>query len=267
MYIVPFDILEKIIKTLAPHDPDLISLKACSLVCRDLHYICRRFIFSSVVLCSYDDYHRPHFPFLPWRYKGPALAFHRLLTAKPYLGEFVRELDYLAMPDELENHNALEGTLELLNGLKYVTLRCFDIPRLRWERLPLRYAFVRLLRLPTLKSLSLINFSDFIIRDLSGTNLQYLFLHNVAFSAVTQLPDKPIKIRTINVQKNSVCEFRRLMALDNQPPGPPIFNYSNIKRLWLEAPTQVELTASLQMISWCPGLISARIHNIGNGLQ
>ena len=122
-------------------------------------------------------------------------------------------------------------------------------------------------RLPTLKSASLINFSDFVIRDLSGTNLQYLLLHNVAFSAVTQLPNIPINIRTINVQKNSVCELWRLMALDNQPHGPLIFNYSNIKRLGLETPTQAELTASLQIIIRCPGLIRARIHNIGNGLK
>jgi hypothetical protein len=93
---IPLEIQELILDFLAASEDNdnLPSIKSCALVCQEFLPLCRKHIFSSIVLNSDQPecYHT-----------GTTRTFGRLLSSNPEIANLIRTLDYTITDKDLSN--------------------------------------------------------------------------------------------------------------------------------------------------------------------
>ncbi|KAF9483065.1 hypothetical protein BDN70DRAFT_874306 [Pholiota conissans] len=161
--LLPLDIADNIIEALTLCDPDLTTVKACSLVCHDFLYICRKHIFASITLNPFPA--APLSRNFGWTQKGPTQKFKQLLLDAPQLADYVQELDYTYESQDLNNAAELCQLFAKFTRLKYLVIAAAY--GLWWNTSPLRPAFLRLFHLPTLVGLEVSAMNGFIVTDLA----------------------------------------------------------------------------------------------------
>ncbi|KAF9473138.1 hypothetical protein BDN70DRAFT_966574 [Pholiota conissans] len=186
MTVLPLDVIWKLIGFLAADDPKHSSTKACSLVCRDFHAICKKRIFAVIVLApSIDEAYLV--PTSSDFECGNTSALQALLSRTPDIGECIQDLHYTLASNDLKCPDIISTFKKITNLRRLMIAFPIDLPAL-WNNNPLRPAFIYHLHLPTLQSFAGFNLNAFVVADLIAcVNLQSLILMHAI---------KPVTVRS-----------------------------------------------------------------------
>ena len=148
---LPSELMEAIIDEVGLKG-DITTLKQCALVSKNFVYQAQKYLFHTIDL----DRRLPR--------KKYYQRFHRLLSASPHIGEYVRSLhlgdggeeDFGVDDSWITTTKTLPATLRLLPRVEAFSLT-FNTDLTSWKNLPadLRSAIAAIFRLPTLKNVAL----------------------------------------------------------------------------------------------------------------
>ncbi|KJA20412.1 hypothetical protein HYPSUDRAFT_43293 [Hypholoma sublateritium FD-334 SS-4] len=148
---LPSELIEAIIEEVGAKD-DITTLKQCALVSKDFVYEAQKVLFRKIDL----DRRLPR--------KKYYQRFHRLLSASPHIGEYVRELhlgdggeeDFGTDESWITTAKSLPATLQLLPRVEDFSLS-FNAELTSWKSLPadLRSSLSALFRRPALQRVAL----------------------------------------------------------------------------------------------------------------
>ncbi|KAJ3509841.1 hypothetical protein NLJ89_g5009 [Agrocybe chaxingu] len=221
---IPLELLGAIVDALA--EDDLPSVKACCLTCRAFVPLCRKHIFSTIVLNqSFDNAYSP-----------TADMFEHLILTNPTFAQYVRKIEYTILDiDVLET--SLPWAFDQVAILESLSIS-YQSPRVQmldWNcdlMESLGPSLLRLLRLPTLTHFGASKIKNFPAVELARcTNIQSLDLNNVHFQEQESFPAAylPVQLRRYCHRHGSNISTRVLLRAQSAD-GLPIFDFSEVKK-------------------------------------
>ncbi|KAF9483063.1 hypothetical protein BDN70DRAFT_929559 [Pholiota conissans] len=260
------DILESIVDTLAPDDPNLRATKACSLVCHDFLAICRKRIFARIILNN-PSVDPPPSLRIDWVQHGTTASFKRLLSFSPDLAQHVRELAVNLTAQDLKD-TALVDIFKKINQLQALTLRCsrssqsfLERIQFDWDNNPLRPGLLHLLHLPTIVSFNLLAIENFLVSDLIPcANLKQIRFSDLSISSAFPSESKPIigsPIQPLSLfgGTKSASIFTEMYAM-RCADGSPFFDFSGLTTLAYPMAESQDLEGLRHILSRCENLVN-----------
>ncbi len=153
----------------------IAALRALSQTCKPMVPMCRRHLFSSLVLSGPE--------------KAKYQNLMKLLQEKPDIASYVRELQYrlTSRPSEYEDgileallrHSTLAG---ISSPLRRISLASFSYPKIGWssQTATTRHLLISLIQLPTITELLFSGVKEFPVNELAPCgSLRHLQLHDM----------------------------------------------------------------------------------------
>ena len=221
----PLEVAAEIIEAL---QDDLTALKACSLTCRSLLPLCRRFIFRSIELVRSFTAQRHGLP-------RNVILFGRLLDSNPKFSDYVQNLVYQIQPQDFNDYDVPR----ILTQFRRLQSFCLIGGDAVWDTLrqPLRESLLRIIRLPSITSLEISYLRVFPIALFSFcSNLTTLVLTHIGNDSMDEYQKKyPIPNEvpqpssfTFGV---SVGNYVGRLVSANQSNGLPVLSFHNVRSL------------------------------------
>jgi hypothetical protein len=224
MSVIPLEIEQSIIDILAEDDEDLVSVKACSIVCQELLPLCRKHIFASIVLNDHRD-----------NTSVTTYKLERLLSTKPEFADYIRKLDYNIKAEDLSNPS-IQECLKRISRLQFLRLsRHVNMTRLDWSSNPLRPALLHLLHLPTLTHFKVLAIDNFIVSDLTPCiNLKKLeidiFTTTVEKKNSAPFPDHSVRLNEFVSETGEASAIMNICTAQ-RPDGQPVIDFSSLAKI------------------------------------
>ena len=220
--VIPFDVYELIIDSLAEDDEELTTMRACSLVSRAFLPLSRKHIFASVKIRS------------PRRSTSLSVdKFVHLIEQNPEIGEYIRKFDY-----GIATHDHIPHTLRKLTKLKSLTLWQSTENEFVWRtNWPMRSALLHLMQLPTLSHLKLNGITNFPFDLIYRSSLKHLEIECTNFVAedvvppsTTPLSRKSVCLREYSAGLRSASVTKKLVEA-KRPDGLPIVDFTELTKV------------------------------------
>ncbi|KDR66870.1 hypothetical protein GALMADRAFT_161831 [Galerina marginata CBS 339.88] len=244
---LPLEIVQEVVDILAQDGPDLSSIKACSVTCKTYLPLCRKHIFSSILLTG---------QIRPIHVSKPTLAaFIRVLSTTPEIAYYIRNLVYYPSMKDLDLPLLPETFMQIQN-LESLSIHWPVRSQFQWNKNPLRLALLHLLHLPTLIRLEARGIRDFVIVDLMPcTNLKEFKFSRINFAKTenifpSPLPSRPIRLRQLSAGEGSSAMVSKLYQT-LRPDGKPILDFTSIASVSLMVEEDDELNASQEFLKRC----------------
>ena len=227
---------------------DLLSIKACALVCHSFLPLCRKLIFASVTLNA-------------GRPSSTSDNLNHLLSKSPHLAVYIRKLDYHVNKTEFlkQRFSWLLPMFKKLVRLQKLRISYSHYPgegsRLDWMSPSVRKVLQPLLHFPTLTSIRLESIRKFALADFAGCvnleNLEIGFLEcsNSVGEFLEELPATPAMLERLAIRGN-VRPVQQLFEA-RRPDGKPIIDFSSLKRITAEV---AQLDSMKELFGMCRNL-------------
>ncbi|KAF9477063.1 hypothetical protein BDN70DRAFT_881624 [Pholiota conissans] len=262
MTYLPLDVVDSLMDVVAEEDdPNLSTMKACSLVCFDFHSLCRKRIFARIVLN--DTYNIIRRPKHGWRQNMTTSKLYQLLSVSPEIGNLIRDLYYyITDEDEMESAHVLET-------FNYITrLDTFAIETKHqgtgsviWTYTSLRPALLHLLHLPTLVNFNMRSICEFAFKDLANSHIKnFSFSSTITISPFPDdVPDSSIKLRRliINYTPNPgvISNICNKICVDQLS----IIDFGSLEELSMYLMGSDSIYDALHLVSRCEQLVALRL--------
>ncbi|KAF9473815.1 hypothetical protein BDN70DRAFT_937134 [Pholiota conissans] len=203
MTILPFDIIEKIIATIALELDDLSfsTTKRCSVVCSEWLPVCRKHIFASIIVSPSAS-----FLSLASDLRITLPTFHKRLITSPDIGHYVRDLKYI---DSIRGSH-LDDPVFIDVFTKLPRLQSFRVYAGQVEWNHIRSPFLQIFNISPLSRLSIVGVENLIPADLASCkSLEKLHLSCTTFStshSTSDISHIPLRIQHLSVEDWSVAE-------------------------------------------------------------
>jgi len=221
--VIPLDVYELIIDSLAEDDKELTTMRACSLVSRAFLPLSRKHIFASIKISSL------------LRRTSPSIdKFVHLIERNPEISEYVRKFNYY-----ITTRDHIPHTLRELTKLKSLTLWYSSENKPVWRtNWPMRSALLHLMQLPTLSHLKLCWITNFPVSDLIySSSLKHLKIDHTNFAAedvvppsTTPLPRKSVCLCKYSAGLRSASATKKLVEA-KRPDGLPIVDFTELTKV------------------------------------
>jgi hypothetical protein len=246
--VLPLDVYELIIDSLAEDDEALATIRVCSFVCRAFLPLTRKHIFASIVINN---------PFVTYteNAEDPPLsrkdAFVTLIGRNPEIGEYVRKFEYCIAKDD-HIMFSMPNILGRLTKLKSLSIWHYSKEKLAWKAQKwtmMRPALLRLMQLPSLTSLKLHWIEDFPLSDLiHSSSLKNLAIQHTDFAedvvppSTAPLPRKSICLHEYDAGLECASATWKL-AEAHRPDGLPIVDFTELVKVTANCYIQGDLDA------------------------
>ena len=244
-YVVPYDIIAKIIDIVGENDDTILIIKELALVSHSFNQICTKYLYATVKL--HDG--------VPMRQAFSKKGFVELLERRPEVVKYIRKLTYIVSSSSSSTNprhfddNLLSPVLP--NFLRTISfLNCLTIAGsklVEWDTIDssLTSALLHLMHLPTIHHIDLSSIENFPLSSLAASkspnlrrlDINYLTLGEDDPLENVVLPEAMPKILEFNTSDSSAMAEKLIHAKTQD--GQPAFSYMDLRRLSISSSSSV----------------------------